>query len=277
VIEQLVSEVLGGERLTRSARCRVRRGFVNAHPALLGPYLRHYQPRGGAWRQWQGTEPTLQGHDFVSLRALLLDRTCSPERKDDLLGALVRIGQTPGPARTEARFALLACLLPGLRRIASSCRDALGDDEVWAELGLAAWLLLDRYDLDRRPHRIAANILWDTRAQVLKAVRRERHWERTVELDDSRCVHLTKPEPMSSSQGLIEAVAIGLLSRPDATLIEATRLNGLQLDEVAVLLGISYEAAKKRRRRAEVAWASWWAPERQTLNALPGQATTMAA
>jgi hypothetical protein len=64
----------------------------------------------------------------------------------------------------------------------------------------------------------------------------------------------------------------------DATLVEATRLHGVELADAARLTGMSYEAAKKRRRRAEVAWLCWWAPElRPTLPATPAVAERRAA
>jgi hypothetical protein len=47
----------------------------------------------------------------------------------------------------------------------------------------------------------------------------------------------------------------GRLSPVDAALIQSTRLGGLSLAGAAELLGLSYEAAKKRRQRAEAVWA----------------------
>jgi hypothetical protein len=54
----------------------------------------------------------------------------------------------------------------------------------------------------------------------------------------------------------------GVLNHEDITLIDATRRGGLNLTDAARLLGLGYEAAKKRRQRAEAGWAAWWAPER---------------
>jgi hypothetical protein len=62
------------------------------------------------------------------------------------------------------------------------------------------------------------------------------------------------------------AVTAGVLGTFDATLIEATRLNGLSLVDAAMLLGVSYEAAKKRRRRAEAAWVAWWGPDQRPVH-----------
>ena len=46
------------------------------------------------------------------------------------------------------------------------------------------------------------------------------------------------------------------LTQVDAALIRATRVAGLTLTDAARLLGLSYEAAKKRRQRAEAAWVA---------------------
>jgi hypothetical protein len=60
---------------------------------------------------------------------------------------------------------------------------------------------------------------------------------------------------------MADAVAAGTMTPLDAALIRATRLDGVGLATTARLLGLSYAAASKRRRRAEMAWAAWWAPE----------------
>lgn len=60
---------------------------------------------------------------------------------------------------------------------------------------------------------------------------------------------------------LADTTAGGVLAPVDAVLIKATRLNGIRLGDAALLLGLSYEAAKKRRQRAEATWVEWWAPE----------------
>jgi hypothetical protein len=74
------------------------------------------------------------------------------------------------------------------------------------------------------------------------------------------------------------AVTAGVLTQLDATLVEATRLHGVGLADAAMLTGVSYEAAKKRRRRAELAWLCWWAPElRPSLDSTPATAGRRAA
>jgi hypothetical protein len=136
---------------------------------------------------------------------------------------------------------------------------------VWAEVLAGAWTHAITYDTARRPRRVAANLLWDTTAHVARVVRRERAWRDYAELDD----HVDVTSVHDGDVGppvLADAVTAGVLTQLDATLVEATRLHGVELADAARLTGMSYEAAKKRRRRAEVAWLCWWAPElRPTL------------
>jgi hypothetical protein len=47
------------------------------------------------------------------------------------------------------------------------------------------------------------------------------------------------------------------LTERDVALIRATRIHGLPLRDTALLLGMSYQQASKRRQRAEAEWASW--------------------
>lgn len=218
--------------------------------------LASYRPTDARWRRWQGCESILLPYDFDELRRVLLLRTVAATDKDRLLAAFIRLDQQN--AEGEARTAILACLLPGLRCIVRDYQDILADD-AWSEVLAVCWEQAGRYDLRRQPERVAANLLWRTVRGVLRSVRTERAWrDRTWECDGE---HVVSPAPTPArSLPLDEAVAAGVIGSFDAALIAATRLGGIRLADTAALLGISYEAAKKRRRRAEVAWVRWWRP-----------------
>jgi hypothetical protein len=217
-----------------------------------------YQPSPGTWADWQRSEPALRSVDFSGLRGALLNRGNSGDSKDEVLRAVIR--QSQGPHRDESRLAIIVCLLPGLRCIARRYQDILGESDAWAELITVLWEQLDKYDLARRPNRIAANLLWDCTHRVVREVRRERAWRNHIDLDaatdDSADRH-----PHWMPGVLADRREGGVLTPIDAVLIDATRLNGISLGDAAVLLGLSYEAAKKRRQRAEAVWVAWWAPE----------------
>jgi hypothetical protein len=174
-------------------------------------------------------------------------------------------------------MAVVVCLLPGLRGIARRYRDLLGSDDVWGEILVGAWTHASTYDTARQPRRIAANLLWDTTAHVARVVRREREWRDHAELDDQVEVAGFNDADLGPPV-LADAVTAGVLTQLDATLVEATRLHGVGLVDAAMLTGVSYEAAKKRRRRAELAWLCWWAPElRPSLDSTPATAGRRAA
>jgi hypothetical protein len=219
---------------------------------------------------WQRTEPVLARCDFAGLRRTLLDRGAEPVHKDALLRALLGIAQHR--AERHARTAVVVCLLPGLCGIARRYQDVLGHDDVWAEALAGAWMHASTYDTARRPRRVAANLLWDTTAHVACVVRRERAWRDHAELDDR--VEVAAIDGGDHGRPVLaDAVTAGVLTQLDATLVEATRLHGVELADAAMLTGMSYEAAKKRRRRAEVAWLCWWAPElRPSLDSTPATA-----
>src|SRR6266540_3503855 len=56
---------------------------------------------------------------------------------------------------------------------------------------------------------------------------------------------------------LADAVADGVLTAVEAELVGETRLGGVPLGELADRWGISYQAAKKRRQRAEARLVRW--------------------
>lgn len=223
---------------------------------MIASQLDRFEPLASLWLEWQRMEPVMDGYEWARFRQALLDWDSAPERKDALLSALVRLGQQHSDA--DAKTAVTVCLLPGLHRLARRYEDLLGTHEVWAELLAGTWAHVDTYDLARRPRGIAANMLWDTHADVLRVVRRERAWRARIALDVHADMFMV--EPLFEPNAIESAVADGMLQSLDATLIQATRLDGLRLADAAALLGMSYEAAKKRRRRAEAALAGWWAP-----------------
>jgi hypothetical protein len=68
---------------------------------------------------------------------------------------------------------------------------------------------------------------------------------------------------------LMSAVEAGVLSVPDAQLILDTRIADMPLQEAARRRGLRYDAAKKRRQRAEARWIAWWLPDEGVAAAAP--------
>ena len=88
-----------------------------------------------------------------------------------------------------------------------------------------------------------------------------RHGASTSRRTAEDVAHADGPE-LSAATLLGAAVDAGVVAEHDARLIHDTRITGRPLREVARHVGLGYEAAKKRRQRAEAAWVAWWAPER---------------
>lgn len=229
---------------------------------MIVAQLDAYQPPVARWSRWQVDEPILAGQDFAEIRRKLLDRNVAQERKDGILAALIRCDRRAG---SDARLAAIACLLPGARRVAGRFGDILGWPDAMAELVASLWIQLGRFDLDRRADRIAARSLSAGAHRLASLARGERAWRDRASWDHD-IDRLCQPGPALEPAGMASAVNASVLGRLDATLIEATRLNGLSLVDAARLLGMSYEAAKKRRRRGETTWLAWWAPGRHPVD-----------
>ena len=166
------------------------------------------------------------------------------------------------PVDDAVVVALVSCLEPGLRSIVRRAGMHPADEDAWSE---ATTILLERvarYDLARRPNRVAANLLLDTLHGLVKWSRRERHRRNVELLAEAPPPAATAGDIGSSHDVVAEAVAAGVLTRVDGRIVTATRIDGVPLGDVAVLVGLSYEAAKKRRQRAEASLVAWLDPER---------------
>ena len=56
-------------------------------------------------------------------------------------------------------------------------------------------------------------------------------------------------------------VDAGVLGHQNAHLILDTRVAGMPFRQAAQRHGLGYEAARKRRQRAEARWVAWWLPD----------------
>jgi DNA-directed RNA polymerase specialized sigma24 family protein len=202
--------------------------------------------------RWQLAEPDLVG--LASPPALLrfLHRAGENlDRKDAVLAALLRRARVEPLA---ARF-LLQALLPGLKTLAGGLvRAGWTRDEAWEQLLAAAWERIRVYPLERRPKRIAANLLRDSRKTLSTERKRERrHGDAAGLSPDAEPLAAVGLEPTvrAVEAPLYRAVAAGALSAEEAELVLVTRVEGVPLDVVAGWLGCSYNAAKIRRQWAE--------------------------
>jgi hypothetical protein len=192
------------------------------------------------------------------LRGLLLHPAVGFDARDAALTWLVGRAQTEGGGWLVA---LAGVLLPGIgRRVYPWCRAfprLAGDLEAEALAGLLQAVRGWRLGEDR----VASRLVWAAARAAHRLLRSEaalRDWEATVGLG------LEPParQPAHGELLLGRAVRAGVLSRLDAELIAATRVEEVPLRTLAGRWGSGYEALRKRRRRAEVRLAGWLVEQR---------------
>lgn len=217
--------------------------------------LARWSPTEQDLARWAAAEPALAGRTGSELLAVLHDRAVAPDIKDDVLAALLRVARHD----VAAVSMLVVSLLPGLRVLANRLGRSAPVDDVWSELLLQFTAHVRRYDLNRRPRRIAANLLLDSFSHTLTWVQRERRWQASrTDLDEASFLRTEDP---AASSIVSDALRQGVLTPDDATLLVSTHVGGFALAEGAQLLGLNYEAAKKRRQRAQYALSAWLVSE----------------
>lgn len=242
----------------------------------------------------QDQHPALKEvRDVDDLLALLREPRADPDRKDAVLLALIKEHQRDGG---EA-FALLAvAMFPKLedihrvryRRVAglgahgpSTTREMI--DDFWGRVIGAFAEALDRYHVDRRPNKVAANIEGDTLAALRRARQEETRSEyaqarlaaeskpfaedfRAPSAEDPTAETMTpgdlvtsgreqavEPEPEElrvAERALDPFVEAEVIDEDERFILLGVHLYERTLGELAGELGISREAAKKRHLRA---------------------------
>jgi hypothetical protein len=197
-------------------------------------------------RAWARDEPALAA--FVEPpRLIAFLRSDAPAAsKDAVLRPLVRI------ARDEplAARVVLEALAPGLTRLAERVIfDERDRDELWALILGHAWGQIRSYRLERRPSKIAANLILETRRAALAEFTRDR---RRRELPPRPLgERVAAPPSVDVDTLLARAVAAGAISADDADLILQTRIDEVPLRQLAAQSRVAYHTLNVRRLRAE--------------------------
>lgn len=216
--------------------------------------LERITPTRARWDAWTQREPALVDLAYHDLRSEL--RAASQPRQDELLDALVRLVQ----ADARAFGVLATCLLPGLRRRIVRHAPSLDRQEALAVMVGALYEAVVSYDTAQHHPYVAENLLALPTRRLRRAVAAHRTWTGHAQHNAEVAPHERGPE-LSPGALLASAVDARVLTEQEARLIFDTRIAGRTLPEVARRIGLRYEAAKKRRQRAEAAWVAWWAPE----------------
>jgi DNA-directed RNA polymerase specialized sigma24 family protein len=156
-------------------------------------------------------------------------------RPDQVLAALLRAGDA-----IAHRLVLQAMLGWAVRAAVRDDRHDL--DDYLGEL----WLRIASYPLDRRPARIAANLVLDTRKRVRARVR-------SVPVDPDRLTGLPAPrDPDGARAALLLARArrADLIDDLSDRALRLVYTQGLASAEAAAVLGLSPAAMRQRCHRA---------------------------
>ena len=187
------------------------------------------------------------------LRGLLLHPSVSFDARDAALTWLAARAQGEGGIWLVG---LAGVLLPGIgRRVYPLCRayPRLAHDlEAEALVGLLQAVKGWPCGQDR----VATRLVWAAVRASHRLLRRE-----LAVADQEAPIGLELEAParpaVHGELVLKEAVAAGVVSRRDAELIAASRIEEVPVRALAERWGVGYEALRKRRQRAEAALADW--------------------
>jgi len=203
-----------------------------------------------ALARWRGVEAPLREFRRVrDLLDLLEDQTADPERQSEVLLALLRLAPTDELA---ARLTLQR-FIPPLKSIAGWKQPLCQTD--WAAMVVsAAHEVIVTYPVDRRPRRVAANIVWDVRKRMYAALTDHRRWMEELSLgepDEDAVVAPDIAEQFEAADLLLWAASRCQVPREVARLIVLTRGAGFQIEELAAHRSVPSARLRQRRWRSE--------------------------
>ena len=198
--------------------------------------------------EWSITSPELAGLGDLGALVVHANERGDVCESDRVLAALARRAAVDDlAART-----LLQAVMPGMRCLARRYQHvATTTMEDPASLVIAfAYERIRTYPFDRRPDRIAANVLLDTRQRLQRTVGRSE--PKVVSLESLPFEPAGQGPVYDESRALLDdAVARKVIGARDADLIALTRVADYPIGELAAQLGCRAQTLRQRRRRAE--------------------------
>lgn len=188
--------------------------------------------------------------DPDALLAWLHDLRADADAKNDVLRCLVGAAQVANEGET-ARVLLIVALWPGLDAIRGRLRRhyVREQDDLVSDLTAGISWGIAMLDLSR-VYRIAATLLRNLERDLRRDLIRRRAIERQTDvisqdLIDPASLRCPQSNDLAGLRMRLEAELGG-----DASLVIAVTVEGLTQREVAELLGIGHDAARKRYQRA---------------------------
>lgn len=213
---------------------------------------------GTRFRGWRAEDATFRPFGHPEALLTFLHRRGRPDAKDPvLLALLVRARQDQLAGRV-----VLQAMLPGLKSLSARlARSVVSFEELWQVLFACLWERIVTYPVERRPSRVAANLLLDTMKKTLAELKNEAKalgQLSELSLDEFDDLLGTPAESDGAVDGRVDveavlsrAIVAGAVTGEEAELILATEIDGVPMAAVAERLGVSYNAVKIRRQRAE--------------------------
>jgi len=214
-------------------------------------------------------QPALAPHHALDDLLRATEQRGDPVQSDQILAALAALAADPSEPAPLAARTLLQMLLPGAKALARRL-GWLGDPaERAAAVTACLYEQIRAYPIQRRPARIAANLLADTQQRLLRAnpgVRRAHRRAQEVSLDALAALgepavppvpaEPPDPSPSEALLGLLAwAVSDGHLTAAQASLIGQSRIADVPCQQLGAGVGLGAHSLRRRRQRAEQALA----------------------
>jgi DNA-directed RNA polymerase specialized sigma24 family protein len=198
--------------------------------------------------RWRAREGALRRFTGPAGVLAFLRRSARGEAQDAVLRALLSRARGD-PA---AGGLVLHALLPGLKRLSARLLvDTREQEELWSALLACAWQRIRTYPVERRPRRVAANLLLDTLHDAVGAHRVAVRARAELDVVPAR-PPVGGPQIERDVEAVMaRAVQAGAVTAAEAELILRTRIDGVALVALAASEGVAYDALRVRRRRAE--------------------------
>ena len=197
------------------------------------------------------SDPVLRFRDPAALLDALHRKPGGPDQKNLILAALAHAAHSDGHTGDCALTLMLLALWPGLDAIRRRCiwRKVGTSDEIAADILGRTTEAIRGLDL-QRVNWIAATVLRNVERDILRAHQREA----TRQSLRSE----TEPDEVASGDGSGDAARseaqllrdLRLLIGADSTLVIRVAVEGFSQAEIAIELGLSEAAARKRYQRA---------------------------
>lgn len=199
-----------------------------------------------ALERWGDADPVLRFRDLDALVTRVERRDADPAATDAILSALAR----RAPHDRRAARVLLQLVLPGCKALVR-CHPIGERRERSALVAAAAWERIRTYPIERRPTKVAANVIADVRHRLLRTTRAAT-WTPIERVPERLLPLVSGPERATEAIGLLAAaVRTGVIDHESARLVLLTRVVGVEMAEISKVEGTSQQTLRRRRLRAE--------------------------